>query len=219
MKKTLLFFTFFLFFGLLAAEEAQIDKYDIEDTAIIVFAERAPEPEKEQKTGSNTEEKECCCDVSRETNEKPKSFYIQPAAGFGTGFSLFRTTFSLVADFLVKKGPKINYYVGVDVEARATYLIFETKELAVQANVVFDFIQKGVPKLKSASLWIAYGIDLRFVREREEDYWDDLLTFRYFQAWGIGVDLFFTNNMIMRFGLDGFWGIYPDVTILVGYRF
>ena len=208
MKKTLLFLTVFLFFGFVIAEEVKNDS-----------SEPQLRPENTQETEPDTEEKECCCDVSRETNENPKIFYFQPAIGLGTGYSIYRPTASLVADFLVKKESKINYYVGLDVEARAAYLEFEPKELAVQANVVFDFIQNGVPKLKSASLWIALGIDLMFVRHRDEEYWDDFLTFEYSQAWGIGVDLFFTNDMIMRFGLDGFVGIYPDLTIIVGYRF
>ena len=238
MKKALLFFAAFFFFVFLSAEEVQV----YEDDNMILWGERwtgqesEPEPEPEveetpeeekepekaeeaEEAASVTENMECCCDVSSETEEKPKFFYVQPAIGFGTGLSLYRPTVSVAADFLVKHSPKLNYYIGLDVEARAAIVEFEARELAVQVNAVFDFMQRNVPELKSASLWIALGADFVFYRGRDEDYWDDYFTFYCSQAWGIGVDLVFKNSVILRFALDGFVGVYPDLTILVGYRF
>lgn len=236
MKKALLFFAAFFFFVFLSAEEVQV----YEDDNMILWGERwtgqesepEPEPEvekpEEQKepeeaapeAGQNTGGMECCCDDSRETNENPKKFYIQPALGVGTGASMYRFNLSLDADVLVARTKKINYYIGLDIDARTSALWgLEPKELAVQVNGVFDFIQDGVPELMSASLWISVGIDLIFIRHYEEDCWDDYLTFEYSQAWGFGVDLVFKNYVILKFGVEGIIGIFPDLTIAVGYRF
>ena len=45
------------------------------------------------------------------------------------------------------------------------------------------------------------------------------LSFSYFAAWGIGIDLLFERNVVMRFGIDGFGGVYPDFMVSIGYRF
>ena len=230
MKKTILFLTVFLFFGFVSAEEVQVGEYTIEDVTITLFEERKPEPEPEPEpekepevqpeSEPNTKGMVCCCDVFNYGNIDPKKFYIQPALGVGTGASMYRFNLSLDADVLVARTKKINYYIGLDIDARTSALWgLEPKELAVQVNGVFDFIQDGVPVLMSASLWISVGIDLIFIRHYEEDCWDDYLTFEYSQAWGFGVDLVFKNYVILKFGVEGIIGIFPDLTIAVGYRF
>ena len=227
MKKLLLFFTVFLFFSFLTAEEVQVGEYTIEDVTITLFEEREmePEPEPEPEVGKqpepelNTKGMVCCCDVFNYGNIDPKKFYIQPALGVGTGASMYRFNLSLDADVLVARTKKINYYIGLDIDARTSALWgLEPKELAVQVNWVFDFIQDGVPELMSASLWISAGIDLFLIRGMMDG---DLTEhhFEYSQAWGFGVDLVFKNYVILKLGLEGIIGIWPDLTIALGYRF
>ena len=233
MKKPLLFLTVFLFFGFLIAEEVQVGEYTIEDVTITLFEERKPEPapepeeesamepepEKEPEPELNTEGMICCCDVFNYGNIDPKKFYIQPAIGVGTGFSLYRFNLSLDADVLVARTKKVNYYIGLDIDARMSGLfLLDPRELVLQVSGVFDFIQEGVPELMSASLWISAGIDLFLIRGMRDG---DLTEhhFEYSQAWGFGVDLVFKNYVILKFGIEGIIGIWPDLTIAVGYRF
>ena len=225
MKKPLLLLTVFLFFAFLSAEEVQVGEYTIEDVTITLFEERKAEPEKEPEVQPepelNTEGMVCCCDVFNYGNIDPKKFYIQPALGVGTGFSLYRFNLSLDAGFLVARTKKINYYIGLDIDTRISGLfLLDPRELALQVSGVFDFIQEGVPELMSASLWISAGIDLFLIRDTMEG--GDVTEehhFEYSQAWGFGVDLVFKNYVILKFGLEGIIGIWPDLTIAVGYRF
>ncbi|MBQ4437442.1 hypothetical protein II898_01060 [bacterium] len=225
MKKLLLFFTVFLFFGFLSAEDVKTGEYDFGDITVTLFEEREPEAEKARKEAEekekpvlNEEGKICCCDIPDEKAFEPKKFYIQPALGFGTGLSLYRFTAALDADFLVARREKINYYVGLDIDARFSYYIgSDPREIAVQANVVFDFLRDD-PNLRSASLWISAGIDLIFIRDMIDGDYEDYV-FEYSQAWGLGVDMIFKNYVVLKLGIDGLVGIWPDLTIAVGYRF
>lgn len=208
MKKISIFFIVFLFLAFLSAEEAP------EESAMP-----QQQPEKTQEAALDTEGKECCCDAATYDNTDPKKFYIQPAIGVGTGLSMLRFNASLDADILVGHTKRVNYYIGLDIDARMSLFVgFEPRELAIQANAVFDFIQEGVPELMSASLWFSAGIDLMFIRHYEEEFLTDHF-FEYCQAWGFGVDLVFRNYVILKLGLDGLIGYYPDLTIAVGYRF
>ena len=156
----------------------------------------------------------------RENHVKPKFFYIQPALGFGTGISGYRVTAALDAGFLVGSTEVANFYVGLDFDFRAgmvALLLKDSKEFAVQANGVFDFAVAN-PELKNVDLWISLGFDLIYGgKYHEEDF--QAPSFYYVQAWGIGLDFVFTNNIILKAGIDGFLGIIPDLTLLVGYRF
>ncbi|MBO4698958.1 hypothetical protein J5690_05030 [bacterium] len=234
MKKTLLFFTFFLFFAFLAAEDVKTGEYDFGDITVTLFEEREPEPEPEKEpepepvepTDLNTalkvndSEPEKEPEPVPEIREKPKFFYIQPALGFGTGVSGYRVTAALDAGFLVGSTEVANFYVGLDFDFRAgmvALLLKDSKEFAVQANGVFDFAVAN-PELKNVDLWISLGFDLIYGgKYHEEDFQDP--SFYYVQAWGIGLDFVFTNNIILKAGIDGFLGIIPDLTLLVGYRF
>ncbi|MBO4699010.1 hypothetical protein J5690_05295 [bacterium] len=221
MKKLIFFLTFFFFFGFLIAEEVQVGEYTIEDVTITLFEDRKPEPEPEPEPEKEVEKVEEVEQKSPLENKAkgPKPFYIQPAIGVGTGASMYRFNLSLDADVLVARTKKVNYYIGLDIDARTSALWgFEPRELVLQLNGVFDFIQEGVPELMSASLWISAGIDLFLIRGMRDG---DLTEhhFEYSQAWGFGVDLVFKNYVILKFGIEGIIGIWPDLTIAVGYRF
>ena len=199
MKKTALFLAILLFFGVLAAEDAQ----------------------KESETPAS--------------DETP-DFFVQPAVGFGTGLSLFRPTLALDIDFLAAHLEKCDFYAGLDLDFR--YIALQKvigpgpkMEVPVQANVEFDFPVAGKEFLKSAGLWISAGLDLIIYNEaykyypdkKDDKKWEYRYksdnSLRLFAAWGIGVSLLFKKDLVLKLGIDGFGGIYPDRTVLVGYRF
>ena len=244
MKKTILFLTVFLFFGFVSAEEVQV----YEDDNMILWGERwteqesEPEPEPEveetpeeekepekaeeaEEAASVTENMECCCDVSSETEEKPKFFYVQPAIGFGTGLiSGYRPTVSLNADFLVSHNEQINYYVGFDIDFKIAMRSYDMRlpiGLATKGNVVFDFVVIDDRELRSIGLWIELGLNLFFTYSRIGEFeFEETRHFSYGAAYGIGLDFVFKNYVILKVGLDWFlYYTYPDLIILVGYRF
>ena len=234
MKQLLLFFTFFIFFGFLSAEEVQVGEYTIEDVTITLFEERDPEPEPEPEPEKEPElsEEGGKCSESSEQYAGSGIFYIQPAFGFGTGKSKFRPTFALDIDFLAAHFEKHNLYFGLDLDLR--YVIFwekigdvPTLEFPVQANAVIEFV-RGKGFLQSWNLWLSLGVDLIFYNEFTKHYfgdghyvyrydWD--LSFTYFVAWGIGIDLLFERDVVMRLGMDGLGGKCPDFMVGFGYRF
>lgn len=158
-------------------------------------------------------------ETAAETENASKKFYIQPALGVGTGLSLFRTTAALDIDFLLIDSSGINLYMGFDIDFRYMTVWSNLIELALQANAVADIDLKNQPHLKSVSVWVSLGLLLFFDKDEIDEYcWSDyFLVLR--PAWGIGTDLVFKNGMILKLGLDGFLGFYPDLTVAVGYRF
>ena len=219
MKKTLLFFTVFLFLGFLVAEDVKTGEYDFGDITVTLFEEREPEPKPEPEKAEEDPEPKPAEPVP-EIREKPKFFYIQPALGFGTGLSGYRVTAALDADFFVGQTSAVNCYVGLDFDFRAgmvALLLKDSKEFAIQANGVFDFAVVN-PELKNVDIWMSLGFDLIYGGIYHEEKFQES-TFIYMPAWGIGLDFVFTNNIILKVGIDGFLGIIPDLTLLVGYRF
>lgn len=213
MKKTFLFLViFFLFLTLSASEMAE-------------------------KNGENQKKhaQNCSCGISNENETKPKIFYFAPAIGIKTGMPAY---FSAVADmdldFLVyhaKKGH--NLYLGLDLGLRYTpysdeYGYSERREHIVgfplQVNIVFDS-KRHNPHVDYLSFWISGGADLMCWQETNwiwENHVDVKIRKSFFEvtaAWGIGLDLIFKNNMVLKFGFDSFHGIYPELMIALGYRF
>ena len=192
MKKLAIFLIIFLFFSVIMAESVS----------------------NEVKTAENGGS-----ETAAETENASKKFYIQPALGVGTGLSLFRTTAALDIDFLLIDSSGINLYMGFDIDFRYMTVWSNLIELALQANAVADIDLKNQPHLKSVSVWVSLGLLLFFDKDEIDEYcWSDyFLVLR--PAWGIGTDLVFKNGMILKLGLDGFLGFYPDLTVAVGYRF
>lgn len=194
MKKALLFFAVFLFFTFLSAEEVKNESIELQ-----------PQSENTQQAVSETDK---TANASREKNEKPKFFYIQPAVGFGTGMSFYRFTVALDADFLIAHTPSVNFYVGLDLDFRKPFFL-ATVDFAVQTNGVVDIVIGG-SELKSLGIWTSLGLNMAG---------GELSNLVYRPGWGTGFDFVFDNNVILKVGIDGFLGIYPDLTLLVGYRF
>jgi len=197
MKNFALFFTFFLLFAALSAEEA--------------------------KNNAETASQTCeTADVSRETEEKPKFFYVQPALGFGTGMSAFRPTLALDIDFLVAHTSIVNYYIGLDLDFRWPMIDYELLDPIVDSaflvNGVFDIKTGTNPHIKSVSLWISLGLEMFYGREINDGEKRDATLF-YMVGWATGVDLVFKPSIVLKLGIDNFLGYYPDLTFAVGYRF
>ena len=211
MKKTFLFLTVFLFFAFLSAEEVKNEP-----------AESQPQSENAQKTDS---EAACSCDDSNENNEKPEFFYIQPAIGFGTGMSLFRPITAVDIGFLVGSvQEKTNVYLGL--QAGFKYFFWDQFiDLPLQLKTDFNF---KLPNqyVDYLVFWISLGVDLNFA----QDYLTIVLQdgsastnkkwhFSVMPAWGTGVDLIFKNSVVLRFGIESFLHMYPELIIGLGYRF
>ena len=156
---------------------------------------------------------------SDEADKAPKKFYFQPALGIGTGTSIFRTTLAVDMDFLLKRSKSgVGVYMGFDFDLRYATLFWENVvETAFQVNGVLDMDLKNRRHLKSLSLWASFGLLMIFEDDEDSEPNDYDMTLR--PAWGMGTDLVFKNDMILKLGLDAFLGFYPDLTAAVGYRF
>ena len=186
---------------------------------LFSFVVTAQTAENETKTGVNSGPVASEDDVS-EAEVAPSKFYVQPALGVGTGMSIFRTNAALDIDFLLKQSKGARGYMGFDIDLRYMTIVWDGDvELALQLNTVIDIDVNNDPRMKSVSFWGSAGLLLYFDKN-DDDYksWGGYsLVLR--PAWGIGTDLVFRNGMILKIGIDGFRGKYPDLTLAVGYRF
>ena len=200
MKKKVIFLAIMLVFGLLGAEEMQ---------------KETPSPD----TETATEEK---------NDEKPKFFYIQPALGLSSGFMEFSVMADIDAGFLVKHtGKGSNIYLGLDLDFRYSPIpgVFEEEEIRnilefpIQANLTIDFKNRNrlAPHIAFISVWGSLGINL-FI---EQDNYDYVYTggLKEGVAWGTGFSILFKSNMVFKTGISAFRGRYPQVFLLIGYRF
>lgn len=239
MKKLLLFFTIFLFFSFLIAEDVQVGEYTIEDVTITLFEEREPEPEPEKEPETEPEKeqiKEAAVktekgdpgrDIPAKTEEKPKKFFFQAAAGVLTGIN-FNVAANFDFGFLVFHSPAgNNLYIGFEtdfryamknwmVDDRDDYNIFE---IPFQAHLTVDFKNKN-PFVPYLSMWFSLGAEL--LLESEADSPRDSKKFkgaRAAAAWGTGLNLVLKNGVVFKTGLEGYKGMYPVLLFGLGYRF
>ena len=204
MKKTLLFFTVFLFFAFLSAEEVKNES-----------AEPQLQSENVQEATEHLKNKV----------KEPKFFHVQPAIGFGTGMSLFRPITAVDIGFLVGSvQEKTNVYLGL--QAGFKYFFWDQFiDLPLQLKTDFNF---KLPNqyVDYLVFWISLGVDLNFA----QDYLTIVLQdgsastnkkwhFSVMPAWGTGVDLIFKNSVVLRFGIESFLHMYPELIIGLGYRF
>ena len=212
MKKLLLFFTFFLLFAALSAEEAKNNTETV------------------SQAGETA-------DVSRETPVKktglPEWLYIQPllSAGIihaGDDERIFSAVFnaSVQFDFRIahmKNGN--NIYLGVDLGFKYHHSLYKAWDIPLLSNVVFDFkTSTKNDELEYVSLWLAFGVGIGHY----DPYYVDIIstdakwdggghTVRH--SWGIGTDLKFKNGIVLQFAVKSlaFANIIPLVGL--GYRF
>ncbi|MBO4699018.1 hypothetical protein J5690_05335, partial [bacterium] len=67
--------------------------------------------------------------------------------------------------------------------------------------------------------WISVGLDMMYGHKIDDVGKKFDAAVSYYVAWGTGVDLVFRNYLVLKLGLDSFWGVFPDFTFAVGYRF
>jgi len=205
MKKLFLFFTIFLFFGFLSAEEAQ--KYASEN------AEAAP------KAAETTDSS----DVLKK-NIKPKEFfYFQPllegrvgifneiGLGFDTGFLVASTEVS-------------DIYTGFSARA-VTNVGDALVDLLFLPKLDFNFKLKD-RYLDWIAFWFGLGAEFNFeqsaVSTSEDNvHWipDIYFDVSCLPAWGIGVDLIFKNYIVLKLGISSFAIMWPELMLGLGYRF
>ena len=203
MKKFILFFTFFLFFGFLSAEEVKNDS-----------SESRSSDENTQETALDTGLKQA------ETDDG--FFHFQPTAGLGLGIlSMLRLNANLDFYFNVKHTKRHNnIYLGLGTGIYFAPVWSNFFEFPFYGSVVFDFTARRSKILKSASLWIEAGYLMIFWKAHKGLFGVDIdnTLFHWF-IFGIGTDLLFKHNIVLRFGFENGEVLIPTFAIAVGYRF
>ena len=209
MKKLLLFFTIFLFFGFLIAEDVKKEPASVENEIKTEFEAR------------------------QEKEKQPKFFHIQPMveAGIGRGgeddiiYGFFAANIDF--SFLVAKLKHAhNIYVGFGFGVKYAHSLYKTVEIPVQSKIVFDFKTNTPYKIPEyASLWFALGggvgrYDIDYIiaavsggKELDPEWTAAVIT------WGVGTDLTFENGLVLQIAVESFFVIGLMPTIGLGYRF
>lgn len=218
------------------AEEAKTEPQPAEQTP---EDKTAAKPETEQKPAeepaqAQTEEpasEPAACDCSHAEQQKdkkePQGIYFQPTVGMGIGASIFSIVLNTDLDFLLKHtNDGTNIYFGFDIDFRYSPYLDDHSiyEIPVQLNLAFDF-KTNHHNIDYVALWFSGGIDFAFGYLFYYDYDEDFdgkdkdKIFKVRPAWGMGVDLLFKNNLVLKLGFDGFYGKYPNLLCAAGYRF
>ena len=205
-----------------AAEKPETEQKPVEEQKPV----KEPEPERVQtekpETGSDT----CSCNPAEQQKE-PQGIYFQPSVGMGIGASIFSVVLNTDIDFLIKHtNDGTNIYFGFDIDFRYSPYLDDHPiyEIPVQLNLAFDF-KTHHPNIDYVALWFSGGINFAFGYLYYYDYDEDFdgkdkdKTFKVRPAWGMGVDLLFKNNLVLKLGFDGFYGKYPNLICAAGYRF
>jgi len=212
MKKTLLFFTVFLFFTFLNAEEVKNES-----------AEPQSQSENAQEATEHLENKV----------KEPKFFHVQPmvAAGISRGgeddiiYGFFSTNIDF--SFLVANiKRRHNIYVGFDFGVKYAHSLYKTVEIPIQSKIVFDFKTNTPYRIPEyVSLWFALGggvgrYDINYItaavsggKELNPVWTAAVIT------WGVGTDLIFENGLVLQVAVESFFIIGAIPIIGLGYRF
>ena len=162
-------------------------------------------------------------------DDQPSKMFYQLSAGLGLGASIFSFRINNDMDFLLKhtKGGT-NVYLGLEIDFRYSPYIDDHSiyEIPLQLNFMFDFPLRH-HNISRIALWFSGGIDLAFGYLSYYDYDDGELDngedrdshFKVLAAWGFGVNMLFKNDLTLKLGFDSFYGKYPDLICVAGYRF
>ena len=189
---------------------------------------QAAAPAEEEAAQPETAAAQSSCEpVQKE--EKPSKMFYQLSAGLGLGASIFSFRINNDIDFLLKhtKGGT-NVYLGLEVDFRYSPYIDDHSiyEIPLQLNFMFDFPLRH-HNISRVAIWFSGGIDLAIGYLSYYDYDDYELDdgkdrdshFKVLAAWGFGVNLLFKNDVTLKLGFDSFYGKYPDLVCVAGYRF
>lgn len=203
MKKSILFFTFFLFFAFLSAEEVKNE---------------SAEP---QSMAENTQETTAATGLKQaETDDD--FFHFQPTAGIGFGFlSILRLNTNLDFYFNVSHTRhNNNIYLGFGTGLYFAPVWENFFEIPVYGNFVIDFVTGRSKVLKSVGLRIEAGCLMLYWQAHKS-----ILGFEvkdamfYWFLFGIGTDLLFKHDIVLRFGFENGELLLPTFSMALGYRF
>jgi hypothetical protein len=202
MKKLILFFTIFLLFGFLSAEEVKNDS-----------SEPQLSDESTQKTAPDTGLKQVEIDDD--------FFHFQPTAGIGFGLlSMLRLNTNLDFYFNVKHTPYNNIYLGFGTGVYYAPMWENFLEIPVYGNIVIDFATGRSKVLKSVSLRIEAGcLTLYWQAHKSILGFDVKDTLFYWYIFGISADLLFKQDFVLRIGFENGELIIPTLSVAIGYRF
>ena len=191
-----------LFFGFLSAEEVKNDS-----------SEPQLSDESTQKTALDTGLKQA------ETDDD--FFHFQPTAGLGLGIlSMLRLNANLDFYFNVKHTPYHNIYLGLGAGLYYAPMWENFLEIPVYGNFVVDFATGRSKVLKSVSLRVEAGcLTLYWQAHKSILGFEVKDTFFYWYIFGIGADLLFKQDFVLRIGLENGELIIPTFSAAVGYRF
>lgn len=210
-----------------------------EEEKVPEITEKPVEPEQKEvheETPAKTEPEECACECpacpAAETfakDDKPSKVFYQPSAGLGIGASIFSFRINNDIDFLLKHtAGGTDVYLGLEIDFRYSPYINDHSiyEIPLQLNFLFDFPLNN-RNVKRLALWFSGGVDLAFGYLSYYDYGDEYddddkdrdSRFKLLAAWGMGLDLIFHNDVFLKLGFDSFYGKYPDLVCVAGYRF
>lgn len=202
MKRALLFLTAFLFFTFLSAEEVKNDSSELQ------------QPETTQETAGDTDQKQA---------EKDNDFFhFQPTVGIGIGLlSMLRLNTNLDFYFNLKNTPRdYNIYLGFGAGLYFAPLWEYFYEFPLYGNFVVDFTTKRSRILKSASLRIEAGYLMLYWEAHKSIFRFDVKdTLFYWFIFGIGTDLLFKHDIVLRIGFENGELILPTFSVALGYRF
>lgn len=211
MKKSALFLIIFLLLSALTAEEVSTEQND--------------------STGINAEH------ATQVKEDKPKKFYFAPSIGMRTGIGITAVA-DTDFDFLVcTTARKNNIYLGLSGGFRYTSKLYDLHadkenffEVPLRVNIVFDFKQHN-QYVAYLSFWLSGGAELMWWKEKEyvKVYNEETSKYHYEKsvksvmsatgAYGIGFDIVFRANAVLKFWIDSWELIYPEFAVAVGYRF
>lgn len=223
-------------------QESEVQNTPQEEEKTPETAEKpdAPEPEetkketpapaetvKEEPARSETAPQPASEPVIKE--DKPSKMFYNPSAGLGIGASIFSFRINNDFDFLLKHTDGgTDVYLGLEIDFRYSPYIDDHSiyEIPLQLNFLFDFPLNN-KNVKRLSLWFSGGIDLAIgylsYYDYDDDYDDDGKDrdsrFKLMAAWGMGVSMLFHNDVTLKLGFDSFYGKYPDMVCVAGYRF
>lgn len=202
MKKTALLFTILIFLSSLFAAETETPA---EEAA-------TPQPEKKEET--------------------LKDFYIVPVLGFFAGLSGWGLSLTANVDFRIKNS---NIYLGFDTGFSSRITEFEDNMaldikmmIPLRTNIAFGLPSANHPHVKFTAVWFSAGIDFIFYEDDDQNYGaayalyaDECGGYKFYihPDIGMGVDLVFKHNVVLKLGIDYIFYVIPDLIMGIGYRF
>lgn len=162
-------------------------------------------------------------------NDKQRIVNFQLSAGTGIGASALSFVVDTDLYFRLKRFERgDNIYLGLDAAFRYTPFFDNALEFPAQLALAVDFKMRS-RSFEYVGFWISggidmtYGIDCTKMDYYHEPYWVEMESFekkfRIFPAYTTGTVFVFRTNAVIKVGVYGFYGKFPDILVVGGYRF